>query len=70
MTAAHPPMSSQTDLSVGVPVKKREMSELKESIAVIPKTMRITPPTINTNDINLFMIVLSGLRPWRSLPMP
>lgn len=54
-------MSSQTDLSVGVPVKKRETSELKDSIAEIPKTMRITPPTMNANDINLFMIILSGI---------
>ncbi len=44
MTAATaPPMSIQTALSVGEPVKKRETSELKEFVALMPMMMRYDP---------------------------
>jgi hypothetical protein len=43
--ATRPPMSIQTALSVGEPVKNRDTSELKEFVALMPKIMRTTPPT-------------------------
>jgi hypothetical protein len=43
--ATQPPMSIQTALSVGDPVKNRDTSELKEFMELMPKTMSTTPPT-------------------------
>jgi hypothetical protein len=40
-----PAISIQTALSVGVPVKKREISELKELMARAPSTKSTTPAT-------------------------
>ena len=39
-----PPMSIQTALSVGDPVKNLAMSELNELVALMPMTMRTIPP--------------------------
>lgn len=55
MAATMPPMSIQTALSVGDPVKNREMSELKECIALTPKTMSTIPPTRKTKAMSLFI---------------
>lgn len=54
--AAAPPMSSHMVLSVGLPVKNREKPEAVESEALMPKMMRIMPPTSNTSEMGLFMI--------------
>ena len=51
-----PPTSIQMDLSVGEPVKNWETSELKESIALIPKMIRMTPPTRRAIEIIWFMM--------------
>jgi hypothetical protein len=40
-----PPMSIQTALSVGDPVKNLETSELKEFVACNPRMVSTTPPT-------------------------
>jgi len=56
MLAAKPPRSIQTALSVGEPVKNREMSELKEFVAFIPTTMRTMPPTSKARETILFII--------------
>ena len=45
--AAIPPISSHIDLSVGVPVKKRDTSEPKDSDALMPKIVS-TIPAINS----------------------
>ena len=50
-----PPISNQTEWLVGVPVKKRETSELKDSDALIPKTMSATPTTTNAIPNGLFI---------------
>lgn len=55
-TAAAPPTSIQTALSVGDPEKNRETSELKELVAVIPITIRTTPPTRMAMERILFMM--------------
>jgi hypothetical protein len=51
-----PPMSIQTALSVGDPVKNLETSELKEFVALMPTTMRTMPPTSRARDIILFIM--------------
>jgi hypothetical protein len=52
MAAAMPPMSIQTALSVGDPVKNLETSERKEFVALIPMTMSTTPPTSRARETN------------------
>ena len=49
-------MSIQMALLVGDPVKKRETSELKELVALMPTIMRTTPPTSNAMEMALFII--------------
>ena len=55
--ATAPPISIHTALSVGDPVKKRDTSELKEFVAVIPKTTSTTPPTIRKMETGLFIYI-------------
>jgi hypothetical protein len=56
MTAAtEPPTSIKIALLVGAPVKTRETSELNESLALIPKTIRIMPPTSSAIKMALFI---------------
>jgi hypothetical protein len=55
--ATAPPISIQTALSVGEPVKKRETSELNEFVAVMPIIIRTMPPTSRARDISLFITV-------------
>jgi hypothetical protein len=57
--AAIPPMSIHMDLSVGVPVKKRVMSEPNESDALIPKIINTIPATTSPSPRALFIICLS-----------
>jgi hypothetical protein len=57
--AAIPPISNHMDWSVGVPVKKRDISEPNESEALIPKTINARPATTNASPNALFMICLS-----------
>jgi hypothetical protein len=53
---AIPPVSIHMDLSVGLPVKNRETSELKESAALIPNIVNTIPTTSSTIPNDLFMI--------------
>src|SRR5258705_8704528 len=55
MAATMPPMSIQTALSVGDPVKNRETSELKELVALMPKMIRATPPPSSARARILFI---------------
>lgn len=55
MAATIPPMSIQTALSVGAPVKNFERSELKEFMAWMPKKIRTIPPTVRAIDTSLFI---------------
>ena len=59
MVEAIPPINSHIDLSVGLPVKKRDTSELNESVAFTPQIIRATPTPNKANPITLFMRVLS-----------
>jgi hypothetical protein len=52
-----PETSNQMDLSVGFPLKNREMSELTESVAEIPNT-RSKMPTAKTTKANKRVIGL------------
>lgn len=56
IAAMIPPMSIQTALSVGAPVKNLETSELKESMAAIPKAMSTMPPTTSAKEMELFIM--------------
>ena len=51
-----PPMSIQTALSVGDPVKNLETSELNEFVALIPMTMSTMPPTSRAREMILFIM--------------
>jgi hypothetical protein len=51
--AMMPPMSIQTALSVGEPEKNLETSELKELVALIPKTMSTMPPASRAKEMIL-----------------
>jgi hypothetical protein len=56
MTAATaPPTSIKIALLVGAPVKTRETSELKESLALNPKTISMMPPTSSAMEMALFI---------------
>jgi hypothetical protein len=55
MLAAIPPMSIQTVLSVGDPVKKRDTLEPRELLALIPKPIRRIPTASNAMQTGLFM---------------
>lgn len=54
--ATMPPMSIQTALSVGEPVKNRDTSELKEFIALMPMIMSATPPASRAKEKILFIM--------------
>jgi hypothetical protein len=56
MIATIPPMSIHIALSVGEPVKNREMSELNEFVAETPMTIRAMPHATIINDISLFIV--------------
>lgn len=58
ISARMPAINIQTDLSVGVPVKNRDRSELNESIATTPMTIRAMPTMTRAVDIMLFMLLL------------
>ena len=62
MVATIPPMSIQTALSVGEPVKNRETSELKELVALMPIIMSTTPPTRKAMETILFIVSWDGLK--------
>jgi len=51
-----PPMSIQTALSVGDPVKNRETSELNELVALTPMMMSTTPPASSAREMILFIM--------------
>ena len=51
-------MSIQIALSVGDPVKNRETSEVKEFVALTPRTMSTMPPVSRAMDIILFIFLL------------
>jgi hypothetical protein len=53
--ATIPPIIIHIALSVGEPVKKREMSELNDFVAVTPKTTRTIPPARIASEISLFI---------------
>ncbi len=55
MAAAIPGTSSQTALSEGEPVNIRDISELKESMALTPQTINIIPATNSATDMILFI---------------
>jgi hypothetical protein len=50
-----PPTNIHIDLSVAEPVKNREMSELDESYAMMPKIRRRIPPARSASETALFM---------------
>ena len=55
MIATTPPTSIHMALSVGEPVKNREMSELKDFDAATPKIVRRIPPARIASETALFM---------------
>ena len=61
MTAMTMPATSiQMALSVGEPVKNREMLELNELVAPMPMTVRTTPATRSAIDMGLFIISINS----------
>jgi len=52
-----PPISIQTALSVGDPVKNFDTSELKELVALIPITIKTTPPASKARATILFITI-------------
>ena len=61
MLAAMPPISNQTALSVGDPVKKRETLEPMELLALTPKTINMIPTTSNAIESGLFIMLFMGV---------
>ena len=55
MIATTPPTSIHIALSVGEPVKNREMSELNDFDAATPKIVRRIPPARIASETALFM---------------
>jgi hypothetical protein len=55
MIATTPPTSIHIALSVGEPVKNREMSELNDFDAAAPKIVRRIPPARIASETALFM---------------
>jgi hypothetical protein len=55
ITAAAPPMSSQIALSVGLPLKNRDTSELKDCVALNPNINKTTP-TAKTAKPTIFVM--------------
>ena len=68
MAATTPPTINHTALSVGDPVKKRDTSELNDSIALTPQMRSNVPTANNATDMALLFIVrvyvklFSGMR--------
>src|SRR5262245_47978201 len=63
MNAITPPINIQIALSVGEPVKNREMSELNEVDAIAPNAMRSIPAARRANDTALPMFCASIMSP-------
>jgi hypothetical protein len=61
MDAAAPPTSIHIALSVGEPVKKREMSELSEFEALTPKTINTIPPTRSAIETKNSLLIFFSL---------
>jgi hypothetical protein len=61
MIATTPPTSIHIALSVGEPVKNREMSELNDFDAATPKIVRRIPPARIDSETALFMEEFSFL---------
>src|SRR5512140_639960 len=61
--ATAPPMSIQTALSVGDPVKNLETSELKELVALNPMMIRTMPPASSAGKMSLFIKAKSPFLP-------
>jgi hypothetical protein len=59
VVAAMPPINNHMDLSVGVPVKNRLVSEPNDSEALIPKTISAIPTARRATPMLLFMVLLS-----------
>jgi hypothetical protein len=55
MDAATPPTNIHIALSVGEPVKKREMSELNDVDAIMPNTISRIPPARSASETALLM---------------
>jgi hypothetical protein len=55
MIVTIPPMSIHIALSVGEPVKNREMSELNDFVAATPEITRTIPPARIASEIILFI---------------
>jgi len=55
MDAATPPTNIHIALSVGEPVKKREMSELNDVVAMRPNTTSRIPAARRASEIALLM---------------
>jgi hypothetical protein len=55
--ATTPPTNIHIALSVGEPVKKREMSEVNDVDAMMPKTMSRIPPARSASETALFIFV-------------
>jgi hypothetical protein len=53
--ATIPPISIQTALSVGEPVKNLETSEENEFVALTPTMIRMMPPTRRASATSLFI---------------
>lgn len=65
MIAATPLTNIHNDLSVAVPVKNRDRSELVESYAVMPKIRRSIPQTTTAIRMALFIVFPLSLSPCR-----
>jgi hypothetical protein len=52
---AMPPINNHIDLSVGVPVKKREASDPNECEALTPNTIKAIPTANSANPSTLFI---------------
>ena len=55
MDRTAPPISIHIALLVGAPVKKREMSELKDSAALTPKMISRIPPASSASETALLI---------------
>lgn len=71
--ATTPPTNIQIALSVGDPVKKREMSEVNDVDAMMPKIMSRIPPARSASETALFMFVTtvqkSRCRSWQRVQL-
>lgn len=61
-----PPISIQTALFVGEPVKNRETSELKEFVALIPMMTNMMPPLGSVRSLFWVQGAILSLTHWRA----